>query len=82
MMLPHEKKDATGAPSSTVSTATEAPMKRRRQPSRFVRARRETIDIAKFIDAHGGKLGTFRYGTVPAPLRRGSYGIIDPTVVT
>ena len=31
-----------------------------KQLSRFTRARREAIDLVKFIDAHGGKLGAFR----------------------
>jgi hypothetical protein len=45
-------------------------MKHRRttkRRSRFTRARREAMDLVKFIDAHGGKLAPFRAYRVAPP---------------
>ena len=46
-------------------------MKRTKKPAKVIpltERRREAMDLVKFIDAHGGKLGAFRgYGAVARP---------------
>jgi hypothetical protein len=49
----------------------EAVVKKTRKPAKVIpltKRRRKVIDLVKFIDAHGGKLGAFRaYGVRPPP---------------
>jgi hypothetical protein len=52
----------------------EEDVKKVRKPAKVIpltERRREAVDLAKFIDAHGGKLGAFR-----------GYGVRPPTPLT